>query len=323
MYTCGGSGGNIYMYMCIHNHKHTYISHPTTESAETTACNPCPRGKATCMGGADVAPLPGFWSPLSDYTKSTRRAGEEANKTAEIQRSRVVQLQRCYPPTACLGANESYPHGLCTPGAYGPLCGICNETDGFAKSRDGCRKCDQTGTKQSTVDVAVVTGVMGVPIFLTFWYFFALRPLLVGADDEEQNDEDAFTNGIYARYKARLYFCWGRVLEDPVYVKTLLPVAASAKSLCLRWVRYCIKHNAKDYIKVQGIFSRACAQVCTRNARFPCTVPDRDCGADHCVVLSSVRSLFDQHRRQLAHNSDGDLEVLFLPNYGGTAPSLS
>ena len=150
------------------------------------------------MGGADVAPLPGFWSPLSDYKKSTRRAGEEGNKTAEFQRSRDIQIQRCYPPTACLGANESYPHGLCMPGAYGPLCGICNETDGYAKSRDGCRKCDQTNTKQSTLDVAVVTGVVGVPIFLTFWYFFALRPLLIGAADEEQNDEDAIHNGTYA-----------------------------------------------------------------------------------------------------------------------------
>ena len=293
-------------------------TYPITESAETSACNPCPRGKATCMGGADVAPLPGFWSPLSDYTSSTRRAGEEGNKTAEIQRSRVVQLQRCYPPTACLGASESYPHGLCMPGAYGPLCGICNETDGFAKSRDGCRKCDQTGTKQSTVDIAVMTGVMGVPIFITFWYFFALRPLLVGAADEEQND-DAIHNGIYARCKARFYFCWGRISEYPIYVRTLSPLAASAKSLCLRWVSYCIKNNAKDYVKVCDMLRARVRKLAHEIPSFPCAVPDRDSGADHCVVLSSVRSLLDQHRRQLAHNCDIDLERIFLPHYGGTA----
>ena len=136
------------------------------------------------------------------------------------------------------------------PGAYGLLCGICNETDGFAKSRDGCRKCDQTNTKQSTLDVAVVTGVVGVPIFLTFWYFFALRPLIVGAADEEHNDEDTTENRTFAQCKARLYFCWGRVSEHPIYVKTLLPVVTSATSLCVCWVRYCIKNNAKDYIKV-------------------------------------------------------------------------
>ena len=95
-----------------------------------------------------------------------------------------------------------------------------------------------------------MTGVVGVPIFLTFWYFFALRPLIVGAADEEQNDEDAIHNGTYAHYKARLYFFWGRVSEHPIYVKTLLPVVTSATSLCVRWVRYCIKNNAKDYIKV-------------------------------------------------------------------------
>ena len=88
-----------------------------------------------------------------------------------VNRGRSVALYRCIPPTACLEGNASYPSGLCMPGAYGPLCGICNETDGYAKSKDGCRLCDASGTKQSTTEIAIWTGLLGVPIFLTVCTF--------------------------------------------------------------------------------------------------------------------------------------------------------
>jgi len=117
------------------------------------------------------APLSsGFWSPLNskrDISIENRRQ-EEAETT--VNRGRSVTLYRCIPPTACFKGNASYPNGLCMPGAYGPLCGICNETDGYVKSKDGCRKCDTQGTTQATAGIAIWTGLLGVPIFLTFWY---------------------------------------------------------------------------------------------------------------------------------------------------------
>ena len=103
----------------------------------------------------DVSPLPGYWSPLSESGFDINYRRQDVNTTSEA--SRVVNIYRCAPITACLGANVSNGkvHGECMPGAYGPLCGMCNETDGYSTSKEGCRKCDASGTQQSTTTMFV------------------------------------------------------------------------------------------------------------------------------------------------------------------------
>ena len=179
--------------------------------------------------------------------------------TDTANRGRSVTLYRCIPPTACLPGNESYPNGLCMPGAYGPLCGICNETDGYAKSKDGCRRCDEHGTKQSTTEIAVWTGVMGVPIFLTFWYFFALRPLVTrGVDEEEEEDRPEDSSAAWSRFKARMFFCLGRASEHPIWLKTMAPVIGPAQTLIFNCVAYVVKNNPKVCEGWEGERSAEC-----------------------------------------------------------------
>jgi hypothetical protein len=209
-------------------------------------CNPCSRGKATCLGKDNVSPLPGFWSPLIDTP--VRRLGHDSGKSAN--ESRIIRMYRCVPPTACIQGNASYPHGLCMPGAYGPLCGICNETDGYAKSRDGCRRCNAKGVQQSTTAIAVWTGLLGVPIFLTFWYFFALWPLLNRGPGEEEDCQPEKTSEVWGRFKARLFFCAGRVSEHPIWRKTMAPVIGPAQALMSNCIAYVVRNNTKDYIKI-------------------------------------------------------------------------
>ena len=215
---------------------------------EAYACYMC---MCMCVYAYVYVHFLGFWSPLSSSVLDTnlRREGSEGTGA---NGSLVVHIYRCAPPTVCLGANATNGkvHGECMPGAFGPLCGICNETAGYAKSRDGCRKCDHSDTRRSTVEMAAWTGVIGVPIFMTVWYFFALRPLVTAGPDEEQSEKDPRGNDTYARYKARAYFCMGRVSEHPIYQRTLAPALAPVKSLSLSCVKYVVRHNPKDYIKI-------------------------------------------------------------------------
>ena len=198
------------------------------------------------------APLcTGYWSPESSRLSSsdagnTHRRQENGTTAGVANRGRTVLLYRCIPPTACLEGNASYPNGLCMPGAYGPLCGICNETDGYAKSKDGCRKCDTSGASQSTSEIAVWTGIMGVPIFLTFWYFFALRPLVTrGVDEDEEQDRPENASPAWNGFKARLFFCLGRASEHPIWLKTMAPVIGRTRALISNCIAYVIKNNPK------------------------------------------------------------------------------
>ena len=136
------------------------------------------------------------------------------------------------------------------PGAYGPLCGICNETDGYAKSKDGCRLCDASGTKQSTTEIAIWTGLLGVPIFLTFWYFFALRPLVTRGPDEQEEERPEKTSEAWNMLKARLFFYAGRVSEHPIWRRTMAPVIGPAQALMSNCIAYVVRNNPKDYIKI-------------------------------------------------------------------------
>ena len=63
---------------------------------------------------------------------------------------------------------------------------------------------DTSGASQSTSEIAVWTGIMGVPIFLTFWYFFALRPLVTrGVDEDEEQDDDSSAAGATSAKRGR------------------------------------------------------------------------------------------------------------------------
>ena len=178
---------------------------------EEIVCNPCPRGKATCTGRNDISPNPGnayvsvcvrvsvsvfvhvlrklygvcmwaigYWSPLSGSTfdTSVRREGHESTGA---NGSLVVNIYRCVPPTACLGANASNGkvHGECMPGAYGPLCGICNGTAGFAKSRDGCRRCCNPEYNDSSFSSNPIPSSPACTEFLPVSYLFLSLYIIV------------------------------------------------------------------------------------------------------------------------------------------------
>ena len=137
------------------------------------------------------------------------------------------------------------------PGAYGPLCGTCNETAGYAKSKDGCRQCNANSAKQTTTEIAVWTALLGVPIFLTFWYFFALRPLVTRGPDEQEEERPEKTSEAWNMFKARIFFCAGRVSEYPIWRKTMAPVIGPARALISNCVAYVVKNNPKVF-KVCG-----------------------------------------------------------------------
>ena len=203
----------------------------------------------------------GYWSPLINKgdPSTTNRRQENAETADTVNRGTSVVLYRCIPPTACLEGNATYPNGLCMPGAYGPLCGICNQSDGYSKSKDGCRKCDSSGASQSTTTIAAWTGVIGVPIFLTFWYFFALRPLVTrGNDEEEEEDRPENTSPEWwSRLKARIYFGLGRASEHPIWLKTMAPVIGPAQNFISNCVAYVVKNNPKVG-RVKGVRSARC-----------------------------------------------------------------
>ena len=122
----------------------------------------------------------GYWSPLSGSTfdTSVRREGHESTRATG---SLVVNIYRCVPPTACLGANASNGkvHGECMPGAYGPLCGICNGTAGFAKSRDGCRRCCNPEYNDSSFSSNPIPSSPACTEFLPVSYLFLSLYIIV------------------------------------------------------------------------------------------------------------------------------------------------
>ena len=90
-----------------------------------------------------------------------------------------------------------------------------------------------------------------MPVFLSFWYFFALRPLVTrGPDEEEEEHRPETTSPAYNRLKARVFFCLGRVSELPVWQKAMAPVIGSARTLMADVVKYVIKYNLKQYVKI-------------------------------------------------------------------------
>ena len=277
----------------------------SVENYLNNTCHPCPRRAAMCRGANNLRPLPGWWSPLSDSVRDDddRRSDDSLNDSLENSnvshvQGKEVRILRCSPPTACLGANESYPNGRCMPGAHGPLCGICDERNGYVKSRDGCRKCNAHEASADTSSIAVVTGAIGIPGFLAIWFLLALRPLLID-DDDEIDDEDDQTDGstrtgrrvnnaCTTRCKTSVMFFLGRISELPIYMKFCVPVFNAAqplksmmKALCLKvCVCVCVYVCVCSCVCV-CVFMCVCVCVCVNGCAIVCVC---DVDNDSAVV---------------------------------------
>jgi len=170
----------------------------SVENYLNNTCKLCPRRAAMCAGADNLRPLPGtplhsqcaecvcamcihetylacvcalvcvcvhsytsgWWSPLGFANRSNDGRRTEFNHSSAT--GREIKIYRCSPPTVCLGANETYRNGRCMPGAYGPLCGICDEKNGYATSRDGCRKCNTVDTSTGFACACVMSGCVCV-----------------------------------------------------------------------------------------------------------------------------------------------------------------
>lgn len=101
-------------------------------------CNSCP-AQATCLGGFEMVPLPGFWRP--DPMKNLFLA--------------------CPNPDACLGSPSAESislAGICAVGYRGNLCSVCME--GYSRQgRDVCSKCPGL-TSNIVVSTLVVVGAL-------------------------------------------------------------------------------------------------------------------------------------------------------------------
>ena len=100
---------------------------------------------------------------------------------------------------------------------------------------------------------------------------------MTAAPDEDQTEEGRKDSEKYGRCKARIYFCLGRVSEHPIYLRTLSPILAPAKSLCSSCFKYVVKNNPKDYIKV------ACSCMASRQIRAHTL--------DHVRALQTIASM--------------------------------
>ena len=176
----------------------------SVENYLNNTCKPCPRRAAMCVGADNLRPLPGtplhlqcaqcvcamhkhetcmraparpcvcahthtsgWWSPLGFSDRSNDGRRTEFNQSSAT--GRKITIYRCSPPTACLGANETYRNGRCMPGAFGPLCGICDEKNGYATSRDGCRKCNTVDTNTGCACACVMSACVFVCLCLIVW----------------------------------------------------------------------------------------------------------------------------------------------------------
>ncbi len=96
-----------------------------TAMKEPGDCKPCDVEKASCTGGNDIGPKPGFWRPSNTSSN----------------------FMRCPNPDVCLGwiAPTWNPMGQCTEGYGGVLCAECApgySLTGTAK----CAKCPEMGS---------------------------------------------------------------------------------------------------------------------------------------------------------------------------------
>lgn len=112
-----------------------------------TTCDLCPHG-ASCYGGANVVPVPGYW--------------HSAQTSA--------QFHRCLHPTACKFSNRmqtlsearrngSYVDNQCKTGFAGVFCGTC--ADEYYRSSAGeCNECGSVGTMAVQSLLVTLVGVL-------------------------------------------------------------------------------------------------------------------------------------------------------------------
>ena len=90
----------------------------------TDKCRGCPPVGATCVGGT-LSLLQGYFRPPDD-------AGAELGPDTE--------LFTCYNTEACTLNASTATYG-CLTGYSGPLCGVCDETEGYAMFGAACAPC--------------------------------------------------------------------------------------------------------------------------------------------------------------------------------------
>jgi hypothetical protein len=139
----------------------------------------------------------------------------------------------------------------------------------------------------STTHIAVFTALIGGPIFLVFWWFFAARSLFVAGKEEledparqgQGHESSAF---IYLRGISESWFC----------ATVLASVIVPARAKVVEMVDFLIKNNPKQYVKIIVSFyqesTARCVGPSARRAPLPSHTIDWTCvcqcySNDHCV----------------------------------------
>ena len=70
--------------------------------------------------------------------------------------------------------------------------------------------------------------------------------------DEQEEERPEKTSEAWNTFKARIFFCAGRVSEHPIWRKTMAPVIGPAQALMSNCIAYVVRNNPKDYIKIMS-----------------------------------------------------------------------
>ena len=140
-----------------------------------------------------------------------------------------------------------------------------------------CVFCVHTCT--DTTQVAVLTGAIGIPCFLVVWYFSAVQPLLTEDDDDADHEDDARNrkqvsqSGRLARYKAKIFFFYGRISELPIFAKFFAPLSDMMQALFLNVAKWWVKNDPKNYVKIIVSFYQVSASFASNiDVSWPDTV---------------------------------------------------
>lgn len=119
------------------------------------SCESCPSEKATCYGGTNVGPKPGYW--------------RKSNNTSNFI--------ECLVYSACLGMipPQNDPMGTCATGYQGILCTDCQK--GY--SRTGDYECSQCPEQSSNI-----VRLAFIFLIVIFGLVFMIRSTLMGAKNK-------------------------------------------------------------------------------------------------------------------------------------------
>ena len=70
--------------------------------------------------------------------------------------------------------------------------------------------------------------------------------------DEQEEEQPEKTSEAWNTFKARIFFCAGRVSEHPIWRKTMALVIGPAQALMSNCIAYVVRNNPKDYIKIMS-----------------------------------------------------------------------